>query len=67
MLIVDLIMLFMIEDIMCCFCELCFDVRKLVIWIVWIVIFGYGVNYRRYWLKVSLLEESQILSTTWVS
>jgi hypothetical protein len=37
-LILDLILLLMIED-MCCLCELCFDVRKLVIWIVWIVVF----------------------------
>jgi hypothetical protein len=39
MLIVGLIMLFMIEDGMCCIYELCFQVRKLVIWIVWIAIF----------------------------
>jgi hypothetical protein len=30
-LIVSLILLLIIEDIMCCLCELCFDARKLVI------------------------------------
>ena len=30
MLIVSLILLLMIKDIMCCLCELCFDVGKLV-------------------------------------
>ena len=38
MLILDLILLLMIED-MSCLCELCFDVRKLITWFVWIVIF----------------------------
>jgi hypothetical protein len=31
MLIVSLILLFMIKDVMCCLCELCFDAGKLVI------------------------------------
>jgi hypothetical protein len=31
MLIVSLILLFMIEDVLCCLCELCFDTEKLVI------------------------------------
>jgi hypothetical protein len=35
-----LILLLMIEDVMSCLCELCFDVGKLVIWIVRIVFFS---------------------------
>jgi uncharacterized membrane protein len=31
MLIVSLILLFMIEDVLCCLCELCFDAEKPVI------------------------------------
>lgn len=31
MLIIDIISLLMIEDVICCLCELCFDVGKLVI------------------------------------
>jgi len=29
----------MIEDVMCCLCELYFEAQKLVIWIVWILVF----------------------------
>ena len=43
MLIVSLILLLMIEDVMCCLCELCFNARKLVNWIVWIVVF-FGIE-----------------------
>jgi hypothetical protein len=39
MLIISLILLLMIEDVMCCLCEICFDGGKLVNWIVWIVVF----------------------------
>jgi len=39
MLIIGLILLIMIEDVMCCLCELYFEAQKLVIWIVWILVF----------------------------
>jgi hypothetical protein len=39
MLIIGLILLIMIKDVMRCLCELCFGAKKLVIWIVWIMIF----------------------------
>jgi hypothetical protein len=39
MLIFGLILLIMIEDVMCCLCELYFEAKKLVIWIVWILVF----------------------------
>jgi hypothetical protein len=29
----------MIEDVMCCLCELCFDAGKLITWIIEIVVF----------------------------
>jgi hypothetical protein len=38
-LIVDLILLLIIEDVVCCLRELCFDARKPIIWIVRIVVF----------------------------
>jgi hypothetical protein len=31
MLIVGLVLLLMIEDVMCCLCELCFDAGKMII------------------------------------
>jgi hypothetical protein len=58
MLIIGLISLLMIED-MCCLCELCFNVRKLVVWIVWIVVFfRQWVNDTRNYPRVSLLDAS---------
>jgi hypothetical protein len=49
MLIAGLILLLMIEDVMCYLCELCFDVEKLVIWIVQIV---------NFWGKELMAEET---------
>ena len=39
MLIFCIILLLMIEDVMCCLCELCFDAGKLITWMIEIVIF----------------------------
>jgi hypothetical protein len=39
MLIFCIILLLMIEDVMCCLCELCFDAGKLITWIIEIVVF----------------------------
>jgi hypothetical protein len=39
MLITILILLIMIEDVLCYLCELYFEAEKLVIWIVWILVF----------------------------
>ena len=62
-LIFGLILLLIIENVMYCLCELCFDTGKLVIWIFFFF-FRQGVNDRKDCPRVRLLEESQILSTT---
>jgi hypothetical protein len=67
-LMVGIILLIMIEDVMCCLYELCFEIEKLIIWIV--VFLDKKLIIEETSICVSLLthkyytHKSQMLSTT---